>query len=261
MDRSVVAFAGDWHGSGDWARRTIAAASAAGANILLHAGDFGIWRGLPGERYLEIVNEACLEHGVTIYVTPGNHENWSLILDSELDERDSIGAVAWFGERVAVLPRGHRFTLGGRSVVSVGGAPSIDRKARVNGVDWFPEEMITAAQVAEIVTGGPADVMIAHDAPESPWQSDLVAAVCVGNSGELPPKVRNYARVGRLRMSEVFAAVLPQLYVHGHYHLADENRLTLPGEGRYCRMISLDRERTNGNLVIVDLETLTPIRR
>jgi hypothetical protein len=256
-ERVTVAVAGDWDSTIDWARRCIETVAGQGIHTLLHLGDFGLSPSPAGQAFLAAVDEACLEHDVTIYVTPGNHENWPAILTAPVAERNEIGLVAWFGERIAVLPRGHRFTLGDSTFVSLGGAPSIDYEFRVSGVDWWPEEMITQDDVAAVVAGGHAEIMLAHDAPDAPWQTDKVAAVCANNPGGWPAKVRAYATSGRRRLTEAFLAVEPELYLHGHYHLADRKHLKLPSRGRSCNMVALDCEWTPGNLQFLDLTTLS----
>ncbi|GBF17616.1 calcineurin-like phosphoesterase superfamily domain protein [Rhodococcus sp. Br-6] len=256
-DPALIAVAGDWDGKIDWARRAIAAVAARGARRLFHAGDFGIWPSDRGTDYLRMVDEACIEHDVTIYATPGNHESWPVILGAPWQARDDVGAVAWFGERIAVLPRGHRFEIAGRTFVSLGGAPSINYELCTRGVDWFPEEMITEDDVARVIAGGPADILLTHDSPDAPWQTPAVAGICANNPGGWPAKVRAYATIGRRRISETFTAVQPRLLVHGHYHVTDETVVDLPDRRRgRCRIVSLDCEWTSGNLRFVDLRTL-----
>jgi hypothetical protein len=100
-------------------------------------------------------------------------------------------AVAATMECGVPLPRGARFTVVGRSFVSLGGAPSIDFETRVPGGDWWPTEMITYEDVAHVVAGGTADVMLTHDAPDAPWQTPAVHAVCSGNPGGWPKMARS----------------------------------------------------------------------
>ena len=72
-----VVFAGDWHGNVRWAISRVEAVGASGTAMILHVGDFGIWPGASGKRYLQAVENACARYGVTILVTPGNHEDWA----------------------------------------------------------------------------------------------------------------------------------------------------------------------------------------
>ena len=50
-----VVFAGDWHGNVRWATSRIESIRAAGIATILHVGDFGIWPGSFGERYLSTI--------------------------------------------------------------------------------------------------------------------------------------------------------------------------------------------------------------
>lgn len=59
----------------------------------------------------------------------------------------------------------HRWELGGRSFVALGGAPSVNRHLLTEGVDWWPSEVIGEAHVQSTVAGGAADVMLTHDSP------------------------------------------------------------------------------------------------
>jgi len=49
------------------------------------------------------------------------------------------------------------------------GGPSVDLDVRSRHTDWWPEEMITDEDVAAVVGGGYADVMLADDAPLAPY--------------------------------------------------------------------------------------------
>ncbi|MFZ2528462.1 MAG: metallophosphoesterase [Rhodococcus sp. (in: high G+C Gram-positive bacteria)] len=254
-----MAVAGDWHGSTSWARRALEQVAGHGVRTVLHVGDFGIWYGVPGRHFLDTVTDICSALDLTIYITPGNHEHWPTILSSTLEARDEFGSVMWIRNRIAVLPRGHRFHLGDRSFVSLGGAPSIDFQTRFPGIDWWPDEMITPEDIAAVVAGGHADVMLAHDAPDTPWQTGKVAAICASNPGGWPALARGYSAVGRTRLSTAFLAVRPEVYVHGHYHVADDIDLDL-GDRR-CRMVSLDCEWTAGNLAYLELPDLSVTTR
>ena len=74
MVRAV--FAGDWHGNLLWATSRIQSIGSSGVKTILHVGDFGIWPGASGKRYLQGVENTCERHDVDILITPGNHEDW-----------------------------------------------------------------------------------------------------------------------------------------------------------------------------------------
>jgi hypothetical protein len=259
QDMTLIGLAGDWHGNRAWAAGRIMSVGDRGIHTLLHVGDFGIWPGSSGARYLEGIEATCRRYRVTVYVTAGNHEDWPRLLASPREERDDFGELIWLTDHVAVFPRdpsGHRFHIDGRSFLSLGGAPSLDFEWRIPGETWWSEEMLPRETVARVVADGPADVMITHDAPDHPWQTPAVAQICATNPFGWSNMALAYAAAGRNRLTQAFLGVRPRLLVHGHYHVADEATVDAPGcEGR-CRVVSLSRDGFAGNTAVLDTETL-----
>ena len=259
IERDNVVVAGDWHANTAWAMHVVAKAADAGCDVILHLGDFGIWPGQFGATYRRKVEVACARHGVTVLVTPGNHEDWSRIERHELVDRgDGWGAVAWFTEHVGILPRGHRFTLAGadgaaRTFVSLGGAPSTDVHYRTPWVSWWPGEAITPGDVERVAAGGAADYMLAHDTPEP--AAPLVGDVWLSRRVDLPADVERYAAEGRRLLTRAFDAVRPRVLLHGHYHVRDTGTVTgdAAGDPFTCRIESLDMDGTDGNAVVFDV--------
>lgn len=70
-----------------------------------------------------------------------------------------VSDIIWF------LPRPARLSIGGRSVLSLGGATSLDRAAREEGVTWWADEAITDAHVLAATAEGLVDVMFTHESP------------------------------------------------------------------------------------------------
>lgn len=252
---TTVALAGDWHGNVRWARARIADVAARGVGLILHLGDFGIWPGESGELYLLDVERICAEHGVDIWITPGNHEDWDRLTELWAGPANS-GQPLHLTDHIRVLPRGYRFVLAGRSFVSLGGAPSVDLDRRTAGKDWWAEEAITAEDVEAVVGGGHADVMLAHDAPLGPYGVAEVARIRAGNEWGWSDRALAYARVGAERMHETFLGVAPKLFVHGHYHVVGEATVELPARD-YCAWIwSLNCDGVDGNVRYLDVATL-----
>lgn len=240
---SPVAVFGDWHGDAGWAAETIDRVTAEfDARLLLHVGDFGIWPGAAGRRYVQAVSQAVVRSDSYLLVTPGNHEDWRQLTD-EFAVRP--GEPLSLAERVWVLPRGFRFWVGGWQLGSLGGAPSVDRDYRIEGVSWWPEEQITDHDVAAFVADGAVDVLISHDAPEGGTRAvaDILATNPFGFSGE----ALAYAARGRALITEAWRQTEPRLLVHGHYHVAGD---TGPGQRR---VVALSEERTPTNVALIDL--------
>lgn len=238
-DRVTVGVAGDWHGNIRWAVHALASFREVGVSEIWHLGDFGLWPG--GHEYLDEVENACARLGSTILVTPGNHEDYGQ-LPSEQDEAKRVR------DHIVFLPRGHRFEVNGWTVMSFGGAPSIDFESRVRGVSWWPDELPTDEQVDAAIAVGPCDILLAHDSSDAPHVTDPVDRIIGSNAAGWSEQGLAYARVGRERLTRLRAGVTPLMALHGHYHVA--------GTARHAdgsRTISLAADGTDGNLGLLAL--------
>lgn len=254
----VVALAGDWHGNTRWAiSRIQSLRHKHDIELILHLGDFSLWPGREGERYLDIIERTCAKYGVEIWVTPGNHEDWGRLASLWSRERRPLR----LRERVVFLPRNHRFELTTssgttRSFVSLGGAPSLDYGHRVAGVDWWREEALTPADVRRCVADGYADVMLVHDAPDLPYAVPAVAEMLQYNPLGWPDAALAYAAEGRRLMNEAFLGVAPRLFAHGHYHVRGTGSWHLPGSAHETTIWALHCDGMAGNTRLLDLESL-----
>lgn len=251
-----VGVAGDWHGASRWAVETLDLYADAGVTTVFHVGDFGIWPGEHGRRYLQAVTATLRENGQHLYATPGNHEDYDQIGAVPVTVRDEYGPIQWITERVALLPRGHRFTVGGRRAVSLGGAPSIDRERRIPRISWWPQEALTREQVDTVVAGGHADLMFTHDSPDIPLATRAVADIVTTPYLGASSATMEWVTQGRRLMTEAVLAVQPLLLFHGHYHVYDQALRLLPGTDDPMRIVSLAHDGTVGNAVILDTQTL-----
>lgn len=255
-DRVMVA--GDWHGDNLWATEVIDRTAAAGIDTILHLGDFGIWPGEYGKKYLRSVERVCAWHGIKMVITPGNHEDWARIDEKKVkDKGDGWGAVKHLDEHIILLPRAHRVELeysgGSRSLVSLGGAPSIDFPNRREHFSWWRTEAITMGDVQRTIDGGHADIMVAHDSPDLPYAAPAVANIIHDkNAGRYwSPEGLRYAAEGRQLMHMAYEGVKPKMFFHGHFH-AYSSRVT-----DEFQVWSLGMQRAAGNYVQLDLDSMT----
>ena len=244
---TAVALAGDWERDDRWARHSLRLLADRDITTIFHLGDFGIWPGGRGRQYRSEVDGTLRGHGQVLYLTPGNHEDYDQI--SELPVLDD--GLQWLTDHIAVIPRGHRWTLGNRTWVSLGGAPSVDFPSRVEGETWWPDEAITEDDVQCVIDGGTADVMLCHDAP-SPGTPAVERIIRTGGGWDWTPRGLRYAREGRALLTRAFEAVQPTLLAHGHHHVSDE--ALVPVGARQCQMLSLAANGRAGNLVILNLK-------
>lgn len=245
IDENETKFAivGDIHGQTAWAQKVVKAVSEMGIRTIFQVGDFGIWGDHSGGRFIKGVELACAEYDVTIYVTLGNHEDYDVLATRTPDESGLI----WFKDHIAVFPRPYRFNIGEFSVLSAGGAPSIDYEYRVFGSTWWPAEMITDREVTEAVEGGHADIMLAHDAPEVGVYG--VEQIVASNPMGWSEKALAYAKEGRDKMTHIVSEVQPDLMFHGHYHVSGVGEMAHGGQ-----IWSLNRDYHQNSVAILDIE-------
>lgn len=258
-----VVFAGDWHGNVLWATSRIQSIGSSGVTTILHVGDFGVWPGASGNRYLQAVENTCARYGVDILITPGNHEDWARLttLWANSKRRDTETGAALpvqLTDHVQVLPRGHRFVIDGTSFLSFGGAASVDKHLRTEGVDWWPEEMPAEADVESAIADGFVDVLITHDTPEPQWCVPAVRETLTRNPHGWPQDSLTWAAVSRARVNRVFETVQPRLLVHGHHHVWGDRTVQLPDAAHETRVVSLGGDGEPSNIWRLDLDTLAP---
>lgn len=126
LSETHVGVAGDWHGNIVWIQRAIPAFHRVFPDVktLLHLGDFGLYRDRGGKGFRNAVDYWCKRTGIErVLVTPGNHEDWDW-----LEQLFAVhpGEPVQVSEVIWVMPRAYRFELGGASLMSFGGAGSVD---------------------------------------------------------------------------------------------------------------------------------------
>ncbi len=244
-----VAIAGDWHGSSAWVQSAIPRLhrQAPEVSTIFHLGDFGIFKERHGSGFLTAVDFWCQSAGISrVFVTPGNHEDWgelSARFARQRAEAVQLSRVVW------VLPRGFRFTLGGHRWMSFGGAASVDREFRTEGIDWWADEAPTELDVERAMAGGPVEVMLTHETVDG--GTSQVENILATNPMGWAPKALAYSAESRNRVTRVWNAVHPRVLAHGHLHVKGDIELA---DGR--RVYSLGCNGQRGNLALLNTQNL-----
>jgi len=247
-DPSRVLLAGDWHGNLGWALRVVDYAAEQGAHTIVHVGDFGIWQGISGMKYLRRLDQRLTERGLRLVFVDGNHENHDLLATYPVGADGTTPITA----TIRHLPRGHRWVWHGHIWLALGGATSLDRDIRVPWVDWWPGEAITAAQAARVIADGPVDIMLCHDAPAGVPRLEQRLGP---NPQGFPADALRTAHQHRMLLRAVVDAVRPCQLWHGHYHWAYHDELVLDDSHR-VQVTGLDMDATTleMNTAILDLD-------
>ena len=133
-----------------------------GCEAVVQLGDLGlVWPDENMDATLDELDARLEREGQVLYFVDGNHDDHAQLGVMPVAE----DGVRWIRPRFGHLPRGWRgLHSTGLTFGALGGASSIDRSDRLEGVDWWPEENITEEQVASLGRE-PLDVLFAHDAP------------------------------------------------------------------------------------------------
>jgi len=241
-----VLLVGDTHGDLAWWRHLIQLADEHQCQGIFQLGDFGIWPGAEGRRYLDAVESSLDAAGLTGWFVDGNHDDFDQLLALP------VGPDGWRPVRPHLFhaPRGHRWSWQGVRFLAMGGAGSVDVAKRIPGRTWWPQEAITDEDVSRVVAGGPVRVMLTHDAPtrarpvplgETHWELEGVL-----------PEVLDYCAASQARLQSVVDATKPELLVHGHWHLFRDDRLK-HGPGNWYRVIGLNCNGATQTAVVLTL--------
>lgn len=247
--RPRVALAGDWHGNLGHALGSIQRLGRLGIRTVFHLGDFSLWPGPHGAKYIRRITQACEQYDITIYVTDGNHED-----HDRLALIEPVDGIRWITDRIGYFERGTRWEWARTTFLSLGGAPSVNRANLTEGRSWWRGEQISHKEAATAINKGAVDVMLSHDAPEPATRA--VERIIRHNPQRWPPDALRYAAEGRARLTYAFQTVQPSLLAHGHHHVVDRAIVSIPGATHDTEIISLGCDGKGGNLAILDIETL-----
>jgi hypothetical protein len=266
LSAMLVGLAGDVEGEVDAAVSWLRVLGQRGdVHVAYQLGDLRFGMGPEPEAYLEAIDSVCAEYDLKLFCINGNHENWA-----ELDRLWSTPPWVDEGGRlkpievtahVSLLPRGHRWTLGGRSFVALGGAPSINRHLLTEGVNWWPSEVLRDEHVDAVIAGGHAEVMLTHDSPTWPYCTPVVAEVLRRNASDnpmqWPESSLTYADEGLARMTRAVLGVRPAFLAHGHFHVAGEGVVQPPDADNKTTIWSLAARHDEGTVRVLDLDSLS----
>lgn len=197
-------YVGDIHGIMPHVRSVDKLAVAAGVKTIIQVGDFGIhWN--DNCELVTYFNERSPDNPEWI-VCPGNHENYArinAIWEAQGKVDKFLLAPGCYG-----VARGALLEIEGLYHLFLGGAHSIDRHYRTEGISWWPEEEPTYEEFlrfSDNLNTFYPPVVVTHDAPA------LVPA-CKDSSWAQQNVPRNLENIIRL------AEWQPDRWYFGHHH-------------------------------------------
>lgn len=223
---------GDVHGVYDQLARAIQTAYRADIDTVVQLGDFGIWTGPVGRRFLDLTQQLLDRSGVRLLFVDGNHENFDLLYTYPVAHEGH----RYVRDNIVHLPRGLKWEWEDVSFLAMGGAHSVDRPLRPAGISWWPQEWITDEEIARAQAMGRADVMLCHDSPAQAPNSvvDSKIGAQYFHQSEL-----DLSAAHRTRLAQVAETASPYALFHGHYHRSMQSYWRTPA-GHLCWTVGLD---------------------
>lgn len=257
--------AGDTHGSVRAVKEKIDFACQQKVDRIIVLGDFGLWWGYKGVKFIDEINELARARNRQIFAIPGNHEDydqWNWCIDNAPTPKD--GHWRYLRTNVLLSPRTGTFVWGGKRFAVAGGAVSIDKEWRL-GVErgwdiyekrrvpaqrmYSPDEQLTDNEVEGLrfeIANRPVDYLLTHDCSNrTPWKHRLKEDID--------------SQIHRQRIDRVLSAIEPKVHFHGHMHETyDWMNLTKSdktGEGFYIQTYGLECNWDRNSWGILDLDT------
>ena len=237
----IISFAGDWHGNYRYTRKALNYAAKNGSDVVIHVGDFGVWSPY---NYIRAVGDEAARLNLQVFFVDGNHEDhpW---LNAQPVREDGFRILH---DNVAHIPRGTVWTWDGVTFMGLGGAHSVDRQWRRDGVEWFREETLTYGQAFEAATTPhDIDIMITHDCP-----TGVEIPGIAGNPHGFPKEEIALAEKHRDLLGYVVDNLQPKILVHGHYHVSYSDML----DSTIIRGLDCDGRPLDKNIWLLDTEGL-----
>lgn len=253
---TTIMLAGDVHGRLDHVRDLCKWANKAGCQRLVMLGDWGFtWDPAEVDRYLLRQSELAEEFGLELAFIDGNHENFDVLEDLGAfgaEEAVEISPHLWY------LPRGSVQEWGGLRWLACGGAVSVDKDpmpgwpGRTEGVSWWPQELITEADVERCKAQGQVDILLSHDAPPTLGLQAYLDEY--SRIIRLPYKLDALSEKSRQYIAEIVLECRPEFVFHGHYHHRYNGTFD-HGDDFVTKVIGIDRDKQGAkSYVIVDTD-------
>jgi hypothetical protein len=165
----MLAFCGDWHGAfGDGIAKVKPFVDKHNATVI-QVGDFGWW---PVGIYPEFP--------FPVYWIDGNHEYFADPRTDDIHARFlwndvlvkkpllSLTEPTEVRKNMIYVPRGTVMEMNGKTIAFLGGAESMDKVYRREGISWFPEESIRREDEERLLdnaAGKHIDILVTHTPP------------------------------------------------------------------------------------------------
>lgn len=185
-------------------------------DVVIVAGDFGyIWDDSPSRMALLDQLEKL---PFSLCFVDGNHENFDLLY-SFPEENWCGGRVHRIRKNIRHLMRGEIFRIQGRTIFTFGGAGSIDKDGRIEGLSWWSQEIPSMEEYENAWSnldqyGHEVEYIICHTCPD--FLYPYMRVVGDKNAGD-EYLIGFLSRVVRESTAKGFTQ-----FLYGHWHIDQE---------------------------------------
>jgi Icc-related predicted phosphoesterase len=265
-----ILFAGDLHGSWTHLNKVFYRAQEVEADLIFQVGDFGWGWSFEGPMYVldgrvinapengalkfrndwfsEKVADLVRETGIKFYWIDGNHENHTglrFVISHLIPESDGTYQI---NPGVFYIPRGTMMEWDGAKFLCCGGASSVDKNYRTEGVSWWPEEELTLEEVDRCIALGKSDFLVTHDFP---WEVTVVDRHLDPYWGEERAAATAHHRQ---MISNIAYACDPKVVLHGHLHKSYNEVITINNHDVLVRGLDCDATPLQDSTCLLTVE-------
>lgn len=209
----MIYVTGDTHGQHDFGKLQFFARqnpALSREDSVIVAGDFG---GVWSAKTLDADLKPYEELPFTVLFIDGNHENFDLLNAYPVEEWKG-GKIHRIRPNIIHLMRGQVFVIEGKKIFTFGGASSVDREMRTEGVSWWAAEVPDYAEFDEGIANlkhhdYTVDYIITHTADERAMYYPAMVRMLA----------RKEVRPENRMLSAFEDTVTYRHWYFGHYHI------------------------------------------
>jgi predicted phosphodiesterase len=163
----MIYLLGDTHGHIDIGKLYRLSEKTTKDDYIIVLGDFGLFW---SDCYIEIFHRISIGNmDASVLFILGNHENYDMINKCKTEHWNG-GMVKKMSKNITCLMNGSIFNIEGKSFFVFGGAESIDKEKRIEGISWWKDEVPSFTQmnigIKNLDTvGGKVDYVLSHTCP------------------------------------------------------------------------------------------------
>lgn len=185
-------------------------------DAVVQLGDFSLFWDKDG--FVTALESLLDKYSVDGYFLDGNHDAWDVLCAMNFVGQTTPQP---FSERLFYLPRGVRWEWDGIQFAALGGGASIDWGMRESGINWFPdEEIIAQRDFDRLVSGGPVDILLTHDGPNTERMEQRLRKYRSANRYTIDDATEQLCKTQRNFISAAIDKTEPICLFHGHHHYA-----------------------------------------